>query len=228
MRGVLRPPHGEVFRRELKPLWEKVTRAGVVNSLGQVVLKVASPGVPDFYQGTELWDWNLVDPDNRRAVDFGKRRAALAEVKERADAAPGSSGEDVDRVASEWWNARLKLLVTTRALQARRQHAVFVEGDYEPVSVEGTRAENVIAFTRRAASGRLVAIASRWSTRLGGDPRRLPTGDCWGDSVLDLGRRIDETWRDALSGREIATAGGRAPLAHVLGSLPVALLLGTD
>ncbi|HEX7191129.1 MAG TPA: malto-oligosyltrehalose synthase, partial [Thermoanaerobaculia bacterium] len=133
-------------------LQQRVARAGMINSLAQVVLKIASPGVPDFYQGTELWDFSLVDPDNRRPVDYEKRMALLGKVR---DANPSE-------LLRRWPDGRIKLYVTWKALQARKR---FQHEDYRPI-----RGERVCAFMR----GDDVAVAVPRFTVTGRSSLELP------------------------------------------------------
>jgi (1->4)-alpha-D-glucan 1-alpha-D-glucosylmutase len=142
---------------ELQSFHERILVAGQYNALAQVVLKVLSPGVPDFYQGQELWDFSLVDPDNRRPVDFAGRREALAGIGE-SESLPSLR------------DPKLKLLVTHRLLQVRRRLAhLWMQGDYVPLDVAGPLAEHLIAFGWRGAESQrieLVAVVPRFVQKL--------------------------------------------------------------
>ena len=120
---------------------------GALNSLSQLLLKIASPGVPDFYQGTELWDFSLVDPDNRRPVEFRKRVRLLKDIKKRESKNPGAL---ISELLAGWEDGLIKLYVTYKALDFRRKHRdLFLEGDYVPLSCSGARENNVVAFLRK-------------------------------------------------------------------------------
>ena len=174
---------------------------GRVNSLAQRVVQLTAPGVPDVYQGTDLWDLSLVDPDNRRPVDYALRARLLAGLADGP--VPGIEGLDDEGAA--------KLLVVSRALDLRRRRAeVFgPSGSYQPLTAEGPLAGHVVAFSRGGAA---VTVAPRLPVRLGNEGG-------WGDTTLDLpvGR-----WVDVLTGASYD--GGTLRLAHLLGAFPVALL----
>ena len=181
-----------------------VGRPGRVVSLAQTLLKLTSPGVPDLYQGTEVWDLSLVDPDNRRPVDFSRLSDLLGDVAavERAD------GVDVDRILAGGDVGLPKLWVTARTLRARRDHPqAFMPGaPYRPLLADGARADDVIAYLRE---DRAVTVV----------PRRVRERD-WGDTMLRLPHAA---WYDVLSGQR--HDGGATPMAELLGRFPVALLI---
>src|SRR5690606_36984681 len=138
---------------------------GFLNSLSQTLLKLTSPGVPDIYQGNELWDFSLVDPDNRRPVDYERRRRLLAELRVRA-----ADGPD-DELPTELWrdigDGRAKLYLTWRVLGCRREREeLFAAGDYVPLDTAGQAAEHACAYARRAGDDVAVVVAGRWFTRL--------------------------------------------------------------
>ncbi|HUR17307.1 MAG TPA: malto-oligosyltrehalose synthase [Acidimicrobiales bacterium] len=191
----------EGFVADLGRFVAPLIRPGRVNSLAQTLVKLTSPGVPDTYQGTELWDLSLVDPDNRRPVDFGVRRALL--------------GESEQVTAGEAWRRAdeglPKMMVTARALRLRRDHPeVFgPAGSYEPLSVTGARAEHVVAFAR---GGTAVTVVPRLVIGLGAEPN-------WLDTSFTL---PDRPWRNLFSGEDLK--GGEQKLADVFDGFPVALL----
>lgn len=212
--AFLRLPPRASLRRAFTRLLRRVAFHGAINALGQVVLKVAAPGVPDFYQGTELWSLRLVDPDNRVPIDFAQRASLLREL-----------GPDVDLgdVRRRWRNGRIKLLVTARALAARRADpALYLRGEYIPLRVEGAHAESVIAFARRRRDRWALAIAARLTTRLV-DRERWPIGPVWGTTTLRLPRGAPARWEDVLGRVEVAS-GRTLRVSHALRNLPVALL----
>ncbi|HUR80614.1 MAG TPA: malto-oligosyltrehalose synthase [Thermoanaerobaculia bacterium] len=162
----------EPFLRRFRRFHRKIAFHGFLNSLAQVVLKICSPGVPDFYQGTELWDYSLVDPDNRRPVDYGARASLLS---------------DTSQLLRKWQDGRIKLFVTARALATRARHSeTFLNGAYRAVD---TGSPNAVAFTR--GDDILVAIP-RLTTQLGDG---LPLGEVWAHHALDVGGR----WRNVFT-----------------------------
>jgi (1->4)-alpha-D-glucan 1-alpha-D-glucosylmutase len=153
-----------------------VALLGALNSLSQLTLKAMLPGVPDFYQGTEFWDLSLVDPDNRRPVDFTARAAALASLH-----AP-----DWTALAQEWTDGRLKLAWTARLLKLRTELAdVFTHGDYQPLEVTGPHRDHVIAFARRRRNGAAIAVVARHFATFTDGGRAWPRGDAF-EGTLNL------------------------------------------
>jgi (1->4)-alpha-D-glucan 1-alpha-D-glucosylmutase len=223
--AVLDPEGSAAFVRDLSEFVRTPSRAGLLNSLSQTLLKTASPGVPDFYQGTELWSFTLVDPDNRRQVDYERRRALLASLR---DAGGGDTTEFVKGLLERPEDGRVKMYVTARALNFRRERAeLFSRGEYLPLEARGRRAENALAFARAHNEEACVAIAARFFTRLGvgAEGALALSAEAWGDTTLPLGELGAGRWRDALTGREFdADEGGALRLSEVLSPLPVALL----
>ena len=222
---VLDPSRSDAFVRDLSEFARLPTRAGLLNSLSQTLLKTTAPGVPDFYQGTELWSFTLVDPDNRRQVDYDERRALLASLRE-ADL--GDTTEFVKSLLEKPDDGRVKMYVTARALNFRRERAgLFSRGRYAPLAARGRRAENVLAFARTRGEDACVAVAARFFTRLGVRTEGALSlrAEAWGDTQLQLGDLGAGRWRDVFTGREFdARDGGALRLAEVLSPLPVALL----
>jgi (1->4)-alpha-D-glucan 1-alpha-D-glucosylmutase len=217
------------FLADLRPLRQRVSHLGLINSLAQTLLRLAAPGVPDTYQGTELWDFSLVDPDNRRPVDYGKRREMLESLQRRISAA----GDDLAPLARELFaskeDGRAKLLVTTRTLALRRAHpGLFSEGEYAPLRAAGSHARHVFALARRHGGRSAVVVVPRLIATLSGDARDVPTGPgAWGDTRLVLPGDADAALRDAFTGRRPTRRGdGSVALADVLADFPVALLVG--
>ena len=179
---------------------------------------MAAPGVPDFYQGTELPEFRLVDPDNRHTVDYDLRRWLLGELE--ADAARDAPAL-AERLLDEL-DGRLKLWVTSRALGLRRARIdLFRQGEYVALEATGGRAREVVAFGRLLDDRAVIAVGGRFFTRL---PAR-PVGErAWEDTRLRWPGAGAGTWRDAITGRELRVPGDEIPLADVLRHLPVALL----
>jgi (1->4)-alpha-D-glucan 1-alpha-D-glucosylmutase len=204
---------------------EGIVRLGMLNALSQTLIKIAAPGVPDFYQGTELWDLSLVDPDNRRPVDFDERQRNLAAIRKRFDADP-------DRLISELLRTleggRVKMFLIWRGLSARRDHAgLFRDGEVLPLVAAGRYRENTIAFARRSGTAWAVIVAPRLLASMlkKGD---LPLGPAvWEDTSIGRLEGMPRVWNDALTGDE-KHFDGDFPLGEVLWRFPAALLLGDE
>ena len=210
------------------PFQRRVAHAGMVNSLAQLVLKVASPGVPDFYQGVELWDLSLVDPDNRRPVDFAARLSMLDRLQPTIDRL--ESGEvvagEVSDLLGRWVDGHIKLFVTAAALRFRRRHhELWLGGAYQPLVPEGPFADHVVGFAHRDGTGTLLVIVPRFLRSLTLDADALPRGrDTWGTTRValpDVGRA---RFRHVLTGEIVEVVNGALALADVFRTLPVALL----
>ena len=222
--ALLDPSVSGDFIRDFEAFQRLTTRAGLLNSLSQTLLKTVAPGVPDFYQGTELWAFTLVDPDNRRPVDYDLRRRLLASV---SDPAEGDVSEFVGGLLERPEDGRVKLYVTARALNFRRERAaLFARGDYLPLSASGRRADNVVAFARTFEGEEVVAVASRFFTRLGvGREGALGIKrEVWGGTALHLEGVEGVRFRDVLTGREFEARDGVLQVGEILSPLPVALL----
>jgi len=203
-----------------------------VNSLAQTVLKIAVPGIADFYQGGELWDLSLVDPDNRRPVDLDARAALLRELNSRIDAETPHLEDLCAELLAHWADGRVKLYVTYRGLGLRRERAqVFRRGAYQPLTASGERAAHVVALARGQGSDVVVTVVPRLSARLTDFAGRFPLGqEVWGDTWIGLDEHAQAgMYRDHLSGLTIATemrdSGPVLPVGAILRSLPVAMLV---
>ena len=179
--------------------------------------------MPDFYQGTELWDFSLVDPDNRRPVDYALRAALLAKL-------PAPPSPEVRRLAESPADLRAKLHVIVRALELRRAHEdLYREGDYVPLRVRGARAAHVLAFARRRNGALAVSIAPRLYVRLLGSRDAAPIGgEIWGDTTIELpDRPAVARLTNLLDGRRLEPHERRSlSVGEVLAEFPVALLRG--
>ncbi len=221
------------FRQDLEEFCRRIATFGIYNALSQLAIKVAAPGVPDFYQGTELWDFSLVDPDNRRPVDYERRRALLAELDgfEGAGGAalPGSRLTLAGRLMSDISDDRLKLYVTAALLRFRRAHRdLFAEGDYTPLSGEGPRRDHLFAFARRLGERHVVVTVPRLVATLSPDGA-APLGErVWGETCLRLGGFAAGAYRDVLSGAEVTLVrnGSAAYLkaSDMFAAFPIAFL----
>lgn len=228
------------FVRTFLGLATTVSRLGMLNSLSQTLLKITSPGLPDFYQGTELWDLSLVDPDNRRPVDFEKRREMLREMQTREQqiGLPALCGELLARME----DGDIKLFLTWKALTFRRDNrALFEQGVYTPLSARGERAESVVAFMRAVEDKQLLVIVPRFASRLTTEDALYPLGEgAWGDTLIELPEEgsvssslllaraaAGSSYRNIFTGEAHTvgeTAGRVLPLAGIFRRFPVALL----
>jgi (1->4)-alpha-D-glucan 1-alpha-D-glucosylmutase len=219
--------HGRRFLAEFLPLQQRVARLGLINSLAQLVLKIVSPGVPDFFQGTELWDWSLVDPDNRRPVDFAQRRRMLEELAPLMSDAALRTPALVDMLENEP-DGRIKLWVTALGLRLRQQFAsVFQRGEYVPVEADGEHAEHVVAIGRRFEGARIIAVVPRLLGQIIQDPRNLPVGPgFWKATCLKLPQAFHGgTYENGLTLERLPVDDTRRlPLGNILQSCPVAIL----
>jgi (1->4)-alpha-D-glucan 1-alpha-D-glucosylmutase len=216
------------FLRDLAEFRRFVSHLGLLNALGQTLVRCAAPGVPDTYQGTEVWDFSLVDPDNRRPVDYDRRRRLLADLGERL-----SSGADRRGLARELAGAlpdgRAKLHVISRLLHQRRENpGLFTEGDYLPVPTEGGKADHAFAFLRRRGDAWALVAVPRLLTRLVRGEGGLPVGgEVWGDTRLVLPEAARGVRFENVFTGEALAAGDRPTLraADVFATFPVALAL---
>lgn len=221
--AALDPARNADFLTDLERFVRKPQWAGYWNGLVQTLLKVTSPGVPDIYQGTEFWDLSLVDPDNRRLVDYGQRRRALASLNKRFEASPTQA---VVRLVRRPHDGHVKLWVLHRALALRKRlPQVFTRGLYVPLAVSGARADQVIAFARVVEGKAVLTVVGRFWTRFGANLRQ-PLGSAWGDTALTFpANGLPRRWRNALTNETLTVSSeGTLPLSKVLASLPVALL----
>lgn len=222
---ILGPAGGPKFLSAFLPFQRRIASLAVLNSLSQVVLKIASPGVPDFYQGSELWDLSLVDPDNRRPVDFALRTRLLDEVN------AASPSEMLER----WADGRIKLFITTRGLYLRRELPdVFVGGSYLPLQVETSVSGDVVALARSAGDDCVIAIAPRLCARMATPERPVPLGgDAWKTSRVLLPPPLrHRTFQNVFTGEELrpttTSESGWLFLGQCFNHLPVALLRSVD
>ena len=207
---LLRP--GSPFLARFRPLARRLARAGMLSSLARTVLKCTLPGVPDIYQGTAFWDVSLVDPDNRRPVDYEASAAALADEA----ALPG--------LLASWPDGRVKQrLIATLLADRASAPGLYADGDYAALGTTGPEAARVLAFRRGAGEEALAVVVSRLGSSLG-DADGFPTGPVWGDTRAML---PPGTWRDVLTGREIAVSPEGAAMREVFAELPVAVLRRT-
>ncbi|MGF1478738.1 MAG: malto-oligosyltrehalose synthase [Cyanophyceae cyanobacterium] len=212
------------FLSEFLPFQNKIASYGVFNSLSQVLLKYASPGVPDLYQGTELWDLSMVDPDNRRPVDYDQRQSFLKEIQQNI-------GSNILHLVYELLKApedgRVKLFLTYQILQTRKAYLnVFQRGGYEPLATQGQYAEHIIAFARSYEKRTIVAVVPRFFTNII-QPGELPVGDLWQDTQIGLPPYMSSVWKNAITSQSIKT-NGILSISEALQHFPLALLVSEE
>ncbi len=222
--GILTPGPTNHFMAEFTPFFEKVAFFGALNSLSQTLLKITSPGVPDIYQGSELWDLSMVDPDNRRPVDFEKRKAYLDEIKSKSQ--NGILGL-IRELTNSIHDGRIKMFLIYRALQARQKNAqMFRLGTYIPLETAGKYKDHVIAFARVCKSAASVTVVPRFMTSLV-DQGSLPLGPAvWGDTVVALPENMLLV-RNAITDQKI-NCKEKLPVGEALRHFPAALLFGSQ
>ena len=228
---VLTGPTGARFLPMLLPLQRRIATIGMVNSLSQVVMKIGAPGMPDFYQGTELWDLSLVDPDNRRPIDFARRESLLDEI-DRLLAQPADQRlPHVEQLVQSWHDGRIKLLVTAAGLRLRReQPELFWSGRYLPLHIDAPVNGDAIAFARVHDGDAVLFAGPRLVAPLVGSDLRPPVGlDTWKASRVQLPDELaGRTFRHEITGAEIRPTTGGPERWILLGQLfehvPAAIL----
>jgi (1->4)-alpha-D-glucan 1-alpha-D-glucosylmutase len=215
------------YLRDVAPLASEAGATGIWNALSRLVVHLAAPGVPDLYRGDELWFQALVDPDNRRPVDWETRAARLGEIRGACEA--GADGIPPLHVLGRWLDdvedGLLKMYLTTRLLRLRREDAaVLAGGDYAPLAAEGAHAERVIAFRRANEATARIVLVPRLTAALGPG---APIGARWGDTrLVGVGDGADG-WRCLLSGVAVPVRDGVLQVGTALAALPVAVLAPT-
>ena len=223
--SILTPADDNHFLREFQPVQRRIAFYGIFNSLSQTLLKIASPGVPDFYQGTELWELNLVDPDNRRPVDFTARYRFLQDIIRREQ---GDLPALVAELLASREDGRIKQFLIYRALKIRNHLAeVFQQGSYLPLMTDGAFKKCVIAFARKHENRWIIAVAPRFLTTL------VPIGEdplgeqVWRDTRLIIPDSAPENWRNTITGEEVTDIKQRT-VGSLLKIFPAALLVHDD
>ena len=210
---ILDPSPRNRFLESFIPLAEEAAPAGAINSLAQTLLKLTAPGIPDIYQGNEIWDFSLVDPDNRRPVDYAKRQAMLE----------GLSGASPEDLLGNWQDGRIKMFLIQKVLIFRRENSsLFERGNYLPLALTGEFADCCIAFAREWEGRRIVVLAPRLSMRVGFPPM----GEMWRDTAVQLPEG-GAAGQDLFTGANLEATGGSLPLSRAFARYPWALLRNT-
>ncbi|HEY98366.1 MAG TPA: malto-oligosyltrehalose synthase [Dehalococcoidia bacterium] len=215
--NILQDSGNNEFLTDFLEFQKKIARFGALNSLSQLLLKITSPGIPDFYQGTELWDFSLVDPDNRRPVDFSRRKRLLDGLLKRKP--------PIDEMLASWEDGRIKLYVIYKALNTRRTHReLFQKGKYTPLRVEGKRQESVCAFIRRYGDRWSLVVVPRFFTKLVEVDGLLTGKRVWREDRVILPDDAPRDWHNAFTDENISSDKGIA-LADLFSKFPIAMLI---
>ena len=226
---ILEASEANQFLNDFAPFTKKIAYYGMFNSLSQTLLKMVAPGVPDFYQGAELWDLSLVDPDNRRPVDFVHRAKLIKEIKSAESKDPSALRQGL---LSEWQDGRIKLYLIYKVLNFRRAHSeLFLGGDYIPLAAFGEMGKHVCAFARHNGDVWAVTVVPRMIAKLVAQ-ERVPLGEeVWRSTALRLPGGAPDHWRNVLTGEHldasVLSEKKVLPLRSVFRDFPVALLAGS-
>ncbi len=229
--GILADSSRNAFLADFEPFARSIAELGIWNSLSQTLLKLTSPGVPDIYQGTELLDFRLVDPDNRGPVDFPRRREVIESLERRIDAAPHALAELADELVACRTDGRIKLFLFRQLLNFRREYPdLFINGQYLPVEPTGSRREHVCAYCRKSADAAVLVVAPRLVAGLVGVSSQPPVGPhVWDDTKLLLprgfaGRRFADLFTGEMLSADDDADSPTLPVAAALSKLPFAAL----
>ena len=223
--GVLDRKSNAEFCSKFEQFQEFTALYGMMSGLSQTLLKTTCPGVPDCYQGSELWDLRLVDPDNRGTIDFEKRRELATILREAYES---QNGQNIEHLLESWKDGTVKMHVLNRTLNTRKESPdLFLDGEYLPLEVQGQHKDRVVAFARKNGNDWLVSIsvrcvASVQAPVIGPEKRR----DFWNQTELILASGAPARWINTLAGSAagIASATGRLNLGAAFESFPLALL----
>jgi (1->4)-alpha-D-glucan 1-alpha-D-glucosylmutase len=226
--GILDRRRSPLFLQSLETFQARIAEFGIYNSLAQLLIKITAPGIPDFYQGTELWDLNLVDPDNRRPVDYVERCRILEQLR-TDDPAP-----DVTELLAHRRDGRVKAFTMAAALAARtRWRDLFEQGDYLPLPIAGGRRDSVFAFARRHGTVLAITCVPRLIASVIPDAAGPPLAGTWLDTRLELPGALaaaaPRRFRDAFTGATIEARESDGvpviPVSTLFETFPAALLL---
>ncbi|MBI2400463.1 MAG: malto-oligosyltrehalose synthase, partial [Deltaproteobacteria bacterium] len=224
MEGCLDETKPNPFLDSFMPFQKKAAWYGMMNSLSQTLLKITCPGVPDFYQGTELWDFSMVDPDNRRPVDFSVRKTMLDDISARA---ASSTEELIAELLKSPEDGRIKLYLVYMALNERKKRsALFNASPYMPLECEGDCSRNLVAFARVGEGEAAITIAPRFFTSVVREGE-YAMGEKWGDTTINLPETLHGyAWKNAFTGKSIPQ-GKEIKAGAALDSFPVAFFVST-
>ena len=207
-----------VFLREVEQFVETIAPQGVWNALARLTVHLTAPGIPDLYQGDELWFQALVDPDNRSPVDWAQRDLLLGDLSRMTPHPAAATTAEARALMGDVGTGSIKMAFTRRLLQIRRDHATLMaSGDYRPLAARGMHMRSVIAFERTLGSEAILVIVPRLTLPLAG--AGAPAGRVWNDTIIHGGR--DGPWRCLLTGADVQTVDGALRLRDLLAVLPV-------
>ena len=222
---ILHPIEGASFLKTFLPFFKKVAFYGIWNTLSQTLVKIAAPGVPDFYQGTELFDFHLVDPDNRRPVDFKKRKRFLAQILDKAASDPLRLIKELLAAPND---GRIKLFLIARALRVRNQEtALFKHGCYVPLTASGRFKTHVIAFARIFEKRCSITVVPRFLTGLVKENQHPLGRRVWQDTEVIFAEKTASRWKNIFTA-EMLSAKSSFKIGRILQHFPCALLLRED
>jgi (1->4)-alpha-D-glucan 1-alpha-D-glucosylmutase len=219
------------FRDSFLPFQRKIAYFGMLNSLAQTVIKLAVPGVPDIYQGNEFWEFSLVDPDNRREVDYEARHRALQLLKNAFEPSNQVVAAECRELALNMEDGRIKLYTVWKALGLRKQRPdLFQESAYIPLRVTGEKSKHVLAFARQADDRMLITVVPRLCAELlGAKPHFFASSDIWADTRVELPQIAETRFANIFTGEgiESETCGDITSLSanRLFANFPVALLI---
>jgi len=228
--AILKHGRKNPFLEDFRKFETSIAYHGMLNGLSQVLLKIICPGLPDFYQGSELWDLRLVDPDNRQPVDFDRRKILLAAIKSSGGS---PSAEFLEQITRNWRDARVKLYLIWKALAFRRDNAaLFCQGDFTAVPSSGRRAENVTAFARHHDGSWTIAIVPRWLNRSTTQGASASEPKFWANTEVSIPAAAPTNWHNILTGERLTTVSRRRKqsllVSEVFRNFPVALLSANE
>ncbi|MGZ3534553.1 MAG: malto-oligosyltrehalose synthase [Thermodesulfobacteriota bacterium] len=228
--AILSDPQRNPFLKDFYGLQKKVSYFGMLNSLSQTLLKITSPGIPDFYQGSEIWDFSLVDPDNRKPVNFDIRKKMLGALKDKMAAYGSDRTGSARELMLEWKDGSIKLYVTFRSLNYRKEnYKLFMDGTYAPLWSDGNFKDHVCAFARQGGGKVVLVIVPRFMAHLT-QVDETPLGrKVWGESSITMpGEIVAERFSNIFTGEMVDITGRngqkRLMLDQVFANFPVAML----
>ncbi len=221
IKRVINSPENHLFWKEFLPFQKEIALKGYLNSISQKTLKLTSPGIPDIYQGQEVWKYNLVDPDNRVSVDFNKSQEVFNEIKPLL-----KQGISDISVFLPLESGKIKCFLTSTLLNFRQNNFnLFKKGNYIPIAVEGVKSDNIVAFIRNFENKSAVIIVPRLVYHMISLKNPFPLGeDIWKDTRIILPEKFNElSWQDIFT-RKIFTASETQNIGNILGNFPVSVL----
>lgn len=209
------------FLKDFREFNRGVSFYGMLNSLSQLIIKITSPGIPDFYQGTELWDLSLVDPDNRRPVDYNKRLNYLEKIK---NLNTSKTIHLIQELFAHYTTGEIKLFTLYRSLDFRNKNKeLFINGDYKNIKIEGEFTSNLFGFSRTLNNKTVIVLVPRFFTEIT-QPFKIPAGENFWDNTFVIPTAANKKWINCLTGEELKSSSGRLSLKEIFHIFPYALL----